>query len=57
MCGRMLSVTVVRPTQLGGNVTSVGVRRQEPHNRPITYASVLWCTRHSCHGSSGKVRV
>jgi len=28
---------------LGGNVTSVGVQRQEPHN--ITYASAL-CTRH-----------
>jgi len=52
VCGRMWSVTVVTP--LGGNVTSVGVRRQEPHN--ITYVSAL-CTRHSCHGSSGKVRV
>jgi len=41
MCGRMCRVTVVTP--LGGNVTSVGVRRQEPHN--ITYASAL-CIRH-----------
>jgi len=29
MCVRMLSVTAVTP--LGGNVTSVGVRRQEPN--------------------------